>query len=165
LTPRRYREQNEFTWAPVLEVAKLFAAIFVTIIPAIAILKAKSQGAFAPLLGLLGPADAPNNSAYFWMTGLLSSLLDNAPTYLMFFHAAGGDPARLMGPMAQTLAAISAGAVFMGGGTYVGNAPNYMVKAIAEHQGVKMPSFFGFMAWSAAFLGPSFILLTLLFFR
>ncbi len=165
LTPDSYRKQNEFKWEPVLEVAKLFAAIFITIIPAIAILKSNSHGAFAPLLGLLGPADAPNNTAYFWLAGLLSSLLDNAPTYLIFFNAAGGDAERLMGPMAQTLAAISAGAVFMGAGSYVGNAPNYMVKAIAEHQGVKMPSFFGFMAWSVVFLMPSFILLTLLFFR
>ncbi len=109
--------------------------------------------------------DAPNNAAYFWLTGLLSSFLDNAPTYLVFFNAAGGDAKQLMGPMAQTLAAISAGAVFMGAATYVGNAPNFMVKAIAEHQGVKMPSFFGFMAWSVVFLVPSFIFITVLFFR
>lgn len=165
LTPDICRKQNEFNWKPVLEIAKLFAGIFITIIPVTAILQANSEGVFAPLFALLGTADAPNNAAYFWLTGLLSSFLDNAPTYLMFFHAAGGDPEQLMGPMAHTLAAISAGAAFMGGGTYVGNAPNFMVKAIAEHQGVKMPSFFGFMAWSLVFLAPSFILLTFLFFR
>ncbi|MGO9544993.1 MAG: sodium:proton antiporter [Rhodomicrobium sp.] len=165
LTPRTYREQNEFNWEPVLEVAKLFAAIFITIVPAIAILKAGAQGGFAPLLGLLGGPDAPNTIAYFWLTGILSSFLDNAPTYLVFFNAAGGDPKELMGPMAQTLTAISAGAVFMGANTYIGNAPNFMVKAIAQHLGVKMPGFFGFMVWSTLVLIPPFILLTALFFR
>jgi Na+/H+ antiporter NhaD/arsenite permease-like protein len=165
LTPRIYREQNEFNWEPVLEVAKLFAAIFVTIVPAIAILKAGAHGSLAPLLALLGGPDAPNNTAYFWLTGLLSSFLDNAPTYLMFFNAAGGDPDTLMGPMSKTLTAISAGAVFMGANTYIGNAPNFMVKAIAEHLGVKMPGFFGFMLWSGAVLIPAFVLLTVIFFR
>ena len=165
LTPRIYREQNEFNWEPVLEVAKLFAAIFLTIVPAIAILKAGAQGGFAPLLGLLGEPDVPNNAAYFWLTGILSSFLDNAPTYLVFFNAAGGDPQTLMGPMAPTLTAISAGAVFMGANTYIGNAPNFMVKAIAEHQGVKMPGFFGFMVWSSVVLIPAYVLLTAIFFR
>ncbi len=165
LTPRVCREQNEFNWEPVLEVAKLFAAIFVTIVPAIAILKAGAQGGFAPLLGLLGEPDAPNNAAYFWLTGILSSFLDNAPTYLVFFNAAGGDPQTLMGPMAQTLTAISAGAVFMGANTYIGNAPNFMVKSIAGHLGVNMPGFFGFMGWSMAVLVPVYGLLTLIFFR
>jgi Na+/H+ antiporter NhaD/arsenite permease-like protein len=165
LTPRVYREQNEFNWEPALEVAKLFAAIFVTIVPAIAILKAGTHGSLAPLLTLLGEPDAPNNTAYFWLTGLLSSFLDNAPTYLVFFNAAGGDPDVLMGPMSGTLTAISAGAVFMGANTYIGNAPNFMVKAIAEHLGVKMPGFFGFMLWSGAVLIPAFALLTAIFFR
>jgi Na+/H+ antiporter NhaD/arsenite permease-like protein len=164
LTPRIYREQNEFRWEPVLEVAKLFAAIFITIVPAIAILKAGQLGALAHVHDLLGEADAPNNIAYFWMTGLLSSFLDNAPTYLVFFNASGGDPDTLMGPMAPTLTAISAGAVFMGANTYIGNAPNFMVKAIAEHLGIKMPGFFGFMAWSGMILLPVFVVLTLVFF-
>jgi Na+/H+ antiporter NhaD/arsenite permease-like protein len=94
----------------------------------------------------------------------LSSFLDNAPTYLVFFNVAGGDPATLMTSMAGTLAAISAGAVFMGANTYIGNAPNFMVKAIAEDMGVKMPSFFGYMAWSIVFLLPTFGLITYLFF-
>ncbi len=165
LTPREYRELNEFHWEPVIEVAKLFAAIFITIVPAIAILKAGPEGAFAPLLGLLGDPAAPNNAAYFWLTGILSSFLDNAPTYLVFFNAAGGDAQTLMGPMAHTLTAISAGAVFMGANTYIGNAPNFMVRAIAEHLGVKMPSFFGFMVWPALFLIPAFGLMTAIFFR
>jgi Na+/H+ antiporter NhaD/arsenite permease-like protein len=164
-TPRRCRELNEFNWAPVLEVAKLFAAIFVTIIPAVTILKAGERGAFAPLFPLLEGDRGPNAAAYFWLTGILSSFLDNAPTYLVFFNAAGGDAATLMGPMAPTLTAISAGAVFMGAMTYIGNAPNFMVKAIAEHQGIEMPGFFGFMAWSCGFLLPLYLLLTFLFFR
>jgi len=165
LTPSACRKHNEFNWEPVLEVGKLFAAIFITIIPAIAILKAGPQGDFAPLFSLLGGTGTPNNVAYFWLTGLLSSFLDNAPTYLVFFNAAGGDAGTLMGPMAQTLAAISLGAVFMGANTYIGNAPNFMVKAIASHLGVRMPSFFGFMVWSMAFLIPPFVLVTLIFFR
>jgi Na+/H+ antiporter NhaD/arsenite permease-like protein len=165
LTPKAYREANEFNWEPVLEVAKLFAAIFITIVPAISILKAGPDGGLAPLLSLLGPKDAPNIAAYFWLTGILSSFLDNAPTYLVFFHAAGGDADTLMGPMAKTLTAISAGAVFMGANTYIGNAPNFMVKAIASHLGVKMPGFFGFMVWPAAVLIPAFVLMTIIFFR
>jgi Na+/H+ antiporter NhaD/arsenite permease-like protein len=165
LTPHACRRSNAFTWEPVLEVAKLFAAIFITIVPAIAILKAGPQGGFAPLFALLGDPATPNNIAYFWATGLLSSFLDNAPTYVVFFNAAGGDAHTLMGPMAQTLVAISAGAVFMGANTYIGNAPNFMVKSMAAHLGVKMPSFFGFMGWSAVFLFPVFLLMTVIFLR
>jgi Na+/H+ antiporter NhaD/arsenite permease-like protein len=165
LTPMAYREGNSFTWGPIAEVAKLFAGIFITIVPVIAMLKAGEAGAFAPILALVTNADGtPNNAMYFWLTGGLSSFLDNAPTYLVFFNAAGGDPQELMGPLATTLAAISAGAVFMGANTYIGNAPNFMVKAIAEEAGVKMPSFFGYMLWSGVFLLPSFALVTWLFF-
>ena len=101
---------------------------------------------------------------YFWMTGILSSFLDNAPTYLVFFNTAGGNAEELMGPMAETLLAISAGAVFMGANTYIGNAPNFMVRAIAEEGGVRMPSFFGYMLWSGVILIPCFGLVTLVFF-
>ena len=94
----------------------------------------------------------------------MSGFLDNAPTYLVFFNLAGGDVLQLTGELASTLAAISAGAVFMGALSYIGNAPNFMVKSIAEHSGVKMPSFFGYIAWSCAILIPIFILLTVLFF-
>jgi len=165
LTPMAYRTGNDFTWGPIAEVAKLFAGIFVTIVPVIAMLKAADHGAFAPVLAMVSNADgSPNNLMYFWLTGSLSSFLDNAPTYLVFFNAAGGDPAVLMGPLATTLAAISAGAVFMGANTYIGNAPNFMVKAIAEEAGVKMPSFFGYMAWSTIFLLPVFALVSYLYF-
>ena len=98
------------------------------------------------------------------MTGLLSSILDNAPTYLAFFNLAGGDAKQLMGPLAHTLLAISMGAVFMGALTYIGNAPNFMVRSICEERGVKMPSFFGYMLWSGTILLPLFAVLTVLFF-
>jgi Na+/H+ antiporter NhaD/arsenite permease-like protein len=165
LTPRSVRRAHHFAWGPIVEVAKLFAAIFLTIIPAIAILRAGNAGVLAPLVALLSdPTGAPNNVLYFWVTGMLSSVLDNAPTYLVFFNVAGGDAAELMGPLARTLTAISAGAVFMGAMTYIGNAPNFMVKSIAEARGVKMPSFIGYMAWSTAVMLPVFGLLTLVFF-
>lgn len=166
LTPKRVREDNAYSWGPILEVAKLFAGIFITIIPAIAILRAGMQGALAPLVSLVTGADGqPSNAMYFWLTGALSSFLDNAPTYLVFFNLAGGDPKVLMTTLSTTLLAISAGAVFMGANTYIGNAPNFMIKAIAEERGVRMPSFFGYMAWSCCILLPVFVLLTLIFFR
>ena len=124
------------------------------------------DGALAPLVGLVTGADGqPANAWYFWLTGGLSSFLDNAPTYLVFFNLAGGDPATLMGPLAATLAAISCGAVFMGANSYIGNAPNFMVKAVVEEAGMRMPSFFAYMAWSGAILLPLFAVVTLLFFR
>ena len=153
ITAPAIRRANHFTWAPMREVAILFAAIFATIIPAILILHAKA----AAMGGTLG------GRGYFWATGLLSAFLDNAPTYLLFFNLAGGDPAALTGPRAGTLLAISAAAVFFGALTYIGNAPNFMIKAIVEEAGLTMPSFFGFMAWSAALLLPLFIAVTLLF--
>jgi Na+/H+ antiporter NhaD/arsenite permease-like protein len=165
LTPIEIREDNGFNWGPIVEVAKLFAGIFVTIIPAIAILKAGPEGALAPIVRLVTDAQGqPINAMYFWLAGGLSSFLDNAPTYLVFFNMAGGDAALLMGPLAKTLLAISAGAVFMGANTYIGNAPNFMVKAIAEEKGIRMPSFFGYMAWSGAVLIPTFLIVTLVFF-
>ena len=165
VTPRTAREGNAFDWAPIAEVAKLFAAIFITIAPVIVILRAGADGAFAPIVHLVtGPDGQPDNAMYFWATGLLSSFLDNAPTYLVFFNLAGGDPQALMGPGAATLAAISAGAVFMGANSYIGNAPNFMVKAIAEANGVRMPGFFGYLGWSCVVLVPVFLLVTWVFF-
>ena len=159
------REANGFDWGPIAEVAKLFAAIFICIVPVVAILQAGSHGALAPLVALVTGADGqPDDRAYFWLTGILSSFLDNAPTYLVFFELAGGDARHLMTEFASTLAAISAGAVFMGANTYLGNAPNFMVYAIARRQGVRMPGFFGYMAWSGAVLIPIFILSSLIFF-
>ncbi|MBX3501448.1 MAG: sodium:proton antiporter [Alphaproteobacteria bacterium] len=166
LTSRAARANNGFTWAPILEVAKLFAGIFLTIIPAIAILKAGTGGAMAPLVAMVSGADGtPINAWYFWMTGILSAFLDNAPTYLVFFNLAGGDAGRLMEALAGTLTAISCGAVFMGAMSYIGNAPNFMVKAVIEDGGIRMPSFFGYMGWSVVCLLPLFILVTLVFFR
>jgi Na+/H+ antiporter NhaD/arsenite permease-like protein len=148
------------------EVAALFAGIFFTIIPVLAMLQAGHSGAFAPLVSLVtDPDGSANTAAYFWLTGGLSSFLDNAPTYLVFFEMAGGNAAHLMGEGALTLAAISAGAVFMGANTYIGNAPNFMVYAIARQRGVRMPDFFGYMLWSGGILIPIFLVLTFLFFR
>lgn len=166
LTPKLVHENNQFGWAPMQEVAKLFAGIFLTIIPVIAMLKAGVNGSFGAIVSAVTQPDgSPNPAMYFWATGLLSSFLDNAPTYLVFFNTAGGDPAVLMTTLAPTLAAISAGAVFMGANTYIGNAPNLMVKAIAEDRGVKMPSFFGYMLWSFGILVPLFVLITFIWFR
>jgi Na+/H+ antiporter NhaD/arsenite permease-like protein len=166
LTSRASRLDNGFSWAPMLEVAKLFAGIFITIAPALAILRAGKDGVLAPLVALVtGPDGQPNDVWYFWLTGILSSFLDNAPTYLVFFNLAGGDPDVLMGALASTLAAISCGAVFMGANSYIGNAPNFMVKAVVEEAGIRMPSFFGYMAWSCGILVPLFVLLTVIFFR
>jgi Na+/H+ antiporter NhaD/arsenite permease-like protein len=166
LTSKATRAGNGFSWGPIAEVAKLFAGIFLTIIPAIAILKAGREGALAPLVALVTRPDGTAIDAwYFWLSGILSSFLDNAPTYLVFFNLAGGDAIQLMGPLASTLAAISCGAVFMGANSYIGNAPNFMVKAVVEDSGIRMPSFFGYMAWSSAVLLPLFVLVTLVFFR
>lgn len=164
LTPAKLRHANNFEWAPMLEVTKLFAAIFVCLIPVLAMLGAGRDGPFAAVLALVTRADgSPDNPAYFWAAGLLSSFLDNAPTYLVFFEMAGGDPAQLMGKYAATLAALSLGAVFMGANTYLGNAPNFIVYAIARRSGVKMPGFFGYMAWAIAILLPLFAAVTWLF--
>jgi Na+/H+ antiporter NhaD/arsenite permease-like protein len=161
LTPNEHREANGFTWEPIAEVAILFAGIFACIIPVLAMLDAGKDGAFAWLLAAVTARDgSPHDIAYFWLTGALSALLDNAPTYLVFFELAGGDARELMGPLATTLAAISMGAVYMGAMTYIGNAPNFMVYAIAVERGVKMPSFFGYMAWSTLVLLPVLAVLT-----
>jgi Na+/H+ antiporter NhaD/arsenite permease-like protein len=161
LTPRSVRLDNQFSWAPMQEVAKLFVGIFVTMLPVLAILKAGEAGSFAAVArAVTGPDGQPLPWAYFWFSGMLSSFLDNAPTYLVFFNLAGGDPATLMGPLATTLAAISAGSVFMGANSYIGNAPNFMVKAIVEDRGLRMPSFFGYMAWSFGILVPLFVVMT-----
>ncbi|WP_312305405.1 sodium:proton antiporter [Pulveribacter sp.] len=166
LTPRQVHEDNQFNWGPMQEVAKLFAGIFLTIIPVIAMLKAGVDGPFGAIVSAVTRADgSPDPAMYFWASGLLSSFLDNAPTYLVFFNTAGGDPVTMMTTHAATLAAISAGSVFMGANTYIGNAPNLMVKAIAEDRGVKMPSFFGYMLWSVGILVPLFVVITFIWLR
>lgn len=165
LTRDQSRRDNGFTWFPIVEVAKLFAGIFVTIIPAIAILRAGEAGALSSVIEAVTDSQGnPSEVAYFWLTGILSSFLDNAPTYLVFFNTAGGDATVLMDELSSTLLAISAGAVFMGAVTYIGNAPNFMVRSIAVDRGIKMPSFFGYMLWSIGFLMPLFALLTFVFF-
>jgi len=175
-TARVIRERNEFGWFPIQEVAYLFAGIFMTIIPALAILQVGTHGALA---GLIEFVKTPMH--YFWVTGGLSSFLDNAPTYLTFFNTALGSFGQpetavpgMLGYLGETarnthfirdLTAISAGAVFMGAMTYIGNAPNFMVKSIAEEAGIPMPSFFGFMVkYSLPILVPVFVIVTLVFF-
>lgn len=169
-TKPRIREDNDFTWFPIQEVAYLFIGIFITMIPCLLILKAGSDGALAILVnGVTRPAH------YFWVTGILSSFLDNAPTYLTFFNTALGSffPGMteaeavplLMTDKAIYLQAISAGAVFFGACSYIGNAPNFMVRSISEEAGTPMPSFFGYiLKYSIVFLIPTFVLVTLIFF-
>ncbi|MGL4722385.1 MAG: sodium:proton antiporter [Desulfovibrionaceae bacterium] len=165
LTSIESRQANGFNWFPIQEVAKIFIGIFITMIAPIAILKAGTDGALQNLIALVSTNKGePVNFMYFWLTGLLSSFLDNAPTYLVFFNTAGGDPAMLMTVFEKTLLAISLGAVFMGANSYIGNAPNFMIRSIAEDQGVKMPSFFGYLIWSFGILIPIFILLSLILF-
>jgi Na+/H+ antiporter NhaD/arsenite permease-like protein len=166
LTPASVQHSNQFSWGPMQEVAKLFAGIFLTIIPVIAMLRAGADGPFGAVVSAVTRPDGqPDPAMYFWATGALSSFLDNAPTYLVFFNTAGGDPTLLMTALAPTLAAISAGAVFMGANSYIGNAPNLMVKAIAEDRGINMPSFLGYLAWSGAVLVPLFVVMTFIWFK
>ncbi len=166
ITPKQVRAGNEFNFEPIAEVGKLFLGIFITISPVLAILKAGETGALASVVSLVHDAAGnPINVMYFWMSGILSAFLDNAPTYLVFFNMAGGDAQALMtGHLFHSLLAVSMGSVFMGALTYIGNAPNFMVKAIAEQRGVPMPSFFGYMAWSVIVLVPLFALHTMIFF-
>jgi Na+/H+ antiporter NhaD/arsenite permease-like protein len=154
-TPRDIRRANGFTASPILEVAVLFFGIFLTMIPALELLRARGHE-----LGVRQPWQ------FFWATGALSSFLDNAPTYLAFLALGQGLglPADVVGVPRAILAAISVGAVAMGANTYIGNGPNFMVKSIAEEAGVKMPSFFGYMLYSGLVLVPLFVAVTVLFF-
>jgi Na+/H+ antiporter NhaD/arsenite permease-like protein len=156
LTPRPLRAENRFAWGPIVEVAVLFAGIFVTMAPVLALLEVRGAA-----IGVTEPWE------FFWLTGLLSSLLDNAPTYLTFgtLAAQGNDFAWLAANRPDLLAAVSCGAVLMGANTYIGNGPNFMVKAIADAQGYRTPSFFGFFRYSGLVLLPVFVLVTLAFFR
>ena len=168
ITPKEYRDGNDFTWEPIKEVAKLFATIFLTMIPAIEMLKGvtKEIGPMKWMNTIIIDNQNVNiDYMYFWLTGILSAFLDNAPTYVVFFMTALGeqDVSWLM-TTGNTLLAISCGAVFMGAMTYIGNAPNFMVKSIAEENKISMPSFFGYMVWSILILTPIFILTSLIFF-
>lgn len=162
-TSRALHRLNAFAWGPIIEVAVIFAGIFATMIPALQILNARGAE-----FGLTAPWQ------YFWASGTLSSFLDNAPTYLTFTAAASGllgtDAANLSQLLATAkgatlLTAVSLGSVFMGANTYIGNGPNFMVKSIAEQSGIKMPSFFGYMAWSCGILIPIFVVVTFVFLR
>ena len=158
-TDSSIRTKNHFTWGAIKEVAVLFIGIFITMQPALMLLKS-----VGPNLGISEPYQM------FWATGALSSFLDNTPTYLVFLTTAGtlgltGGITTALGQIpVNLLEAISCGAVFMGANTYIGNAPNFMVKAISDENGVNMPSFFGYILWSLAFLVPVFILDMLVFF-
>lgn len=158
-TNAEIRRQNHFTWGAIKEVAVLFIGIFITMQPALMLLKA-----MGPKLGITQPFQM------FWTTGLLSSFLDNTPTYLVFLTTAGtlgytSGVATAVGMLSvKVLLAISCGAVFMGANTYIGNAPNFMVKSISDENGIRMPSFFGYMKWSFGILIPVFIIDTLVFF-
>ncbi len=175
-TAKITRKDNKFTWEPIREVAYLFAGIFMTIVPALALLRAGSEGKLAFIMETV-----KDPWHYFWVTGILSSFLDNAPTYLTFFNSALGS-LNLTEPQVHSiltgavhspvgnefvflLKAISAGAVFFGANTYIGNAPNFMVRSIAEENKIKMPSFFGYMIWSVGILGPLFVAVTFVFFK
>ena len=168
-TSKAIRERNRFGFGPIIEVAVLFAGIFVTMIPALQILNVNGKS-----LGIQSPAQ------FFWASGILSSFLDNAPTYLTFavtacgIHNVNAGEGRYLAEFlklpaasgaAHILAAISCGSVFMGANTYIGNGPNFMVKAIAEENNVRMPGFFGYMVYSGAILIPIFGIVTILFFR
>jgi Na+/H+ antiporter NhaD/arsenite permease-like protein len=154
-TPAGVRRANGFTWYPIIEVAVLFLGIFLTMIPALELLRLRGGE-----LGVATPAQS------FWATGALSSFLDNAPTYLAFLALGQGLglAGEVVGVPEAILAAISVGSVAMGANTYIGNAPNFMVKSIADEAGVKMPSFAGYMLYSGAILIPLFGLVTLVFF-
>jgi Na+/H+ antiporter NhaD/arsenite permease-like protein len=169
-TSKQLRKDNQFSWFPIQEVAYLFAGIFTTMVPVLLILKAGAAGHMGFIIEFV-----QTPTQYFWVTGILSSFLDNAPTYVVFLETALGSlesdlPTRegildLIANKESYLLAISAGAVFMGANTYIGNAPNFMVRSIAEQSGISMPSFFGYIVkYSLVFLVPVFLLVSLVFF-
>ena len=171
ITRKETREANLFSWHPIQEVGKIFAAIFVCMAPLIAMLRAGSDGPMKIIIDSLSANGQPINEMYYWLSGGLSAFLDSAPAYLVFFNTAAAPAASLgMAPhvymtevMPSTLIAITMGASFMGAITYIGNAPNMMIQAIAEDDGIKMPSFFGYMLWSLCILVPLFILMQLIY--
>ncbi|MDI9313521.1 MAG: sodium:proton antiporter [Hydrotalea sp.] len=163
-TPAAIHRANGFGFAPLSELAILFFGIFVTLIPVLGVLSNNNDG---NLFGgyLTKPDGTGNPMGYFYLTGFFSSILDNAPTYLVFFELAGGNAAELMTSQKTILMAISLGAVFMGGNSYIGNAPNFMVKTMAEHYKIKTPHFFVYSFYALLILLPSYLLISILFFR
>jgi Na+/H+ antiporter NhaD/arsenite permease-like protein len=158
ITPHSIHQKQNFNFHPISEIARVFLCIFITLAPVSEMLSAGKEGPFAPLLAIIAASDPERY--YFWLTGLFSSFLDNAPTYVVFFELAGGNTIDLTTTHSSILVAISLGAVFMGALTYIGNAPNFMVRSIAKQHGVHMPSFFGYMAWSFLILIPIFLIMS-----
>lgn len=160
ITPSEIRQKNEFSFAPLKEVAEIFIAIFITVTPIILLLHKGSNGSLSFIFDYISPLGEFSAVRSFWISGGLSSVLDNAPTFLIFFHIFGGDPSILMASKAPLLISLCLSTVFMGAMTYIGNAPNFMVRSIAVADGVNMPSFVGYMLWSICILGPIFWLLS-----
>lgn len=159
-TSKNIREKNGFTFAPIREVAEFFVAIFITVAPILSILSKGENGSLAMIFNWIAPNGEFILSKCFWASGLLSSILDNAPTFLIFFHLTSGNAAELMTTKAAILSSFSISTVFMGALTYIGNAPNLMVRSISEHHGIKVPSFLGFMGWSIGILAPIFLVIS-----
>jgi Na+/H+ antiporter NhaD/arsenite permease-like protein len=160
ITPLEIREKNDFSFAPIREIAELFAGIFITVVPIIEILHQGTGGAFRWIFEWIAPGGEYIADRCFWVSGILSAALDNAPTFLIFFHLTSGDPHVLMTLKSNILTAFSISTVFMGALTYIGNAPNLIVKSIAISHGIKVPSFLGYMGWSITILVPIFIVIS-----
>ncbi len=165
LTHKATRQENSFVWTPIVEISILFAGIFVALIPVDVIVTAGKAGPGRDLFNAMFDQGQPVVPLFYLLPGALSAVLDNAPAYLVFFGLAGDDAKLLTGPLALTLAAISAGASYFGAMTYIGNAPNLMVKSIVESHGVKMPNFFAYIAWSSLCLLPLLLAAMAAFFR
>lgn len=162
ITPPSIREKNAFSLEPITEIINLFASIFITVTPIISMLHQGTEGPLKFIFDWIAPGGTVVAAKCFWASGLLSSILDNAPTFLIFFHMLSGNAHELMTVKAQLLTAISISTVFMGAITYIGNAPNLMVRSIAANYGIKAPSFMGYMVWSLAFLVPIFLAISIL---
>jgi Na+/H+ antiporter NhaD/arsenite permease-like protein len=160
ITPGKIHRRNGFSLVPLKEVAELFAGIFITVTPIIHMLRQGSGGIFRSVFEWIAPGGEFLADRCFWASGLLSSILDNAPTFLIFFHLASGDPQLLMTTNSNILAAFSISTVFMGAITYIGNAPNMMIRSISSHYGVRTPSFLGYLLWSVTILGPVFFVIS-----
>lgn len=155
-------QKNEFSYAPLIEVVEIFLAIFITVAPLLDMLELGFDGPFSPIFQFIAPNGEMSTLKAFFGCGLLSSLLDNSPTFLIFFYMAGGDAIKLMGESSHILKAIVMSSVFMGGLTYIGNAPNFVVKSIAVSNGVCMPGFLKYILISGCILLPVFIVISLL---
>ncbi|MDR2158129.1 MAG: sodium:proton antiporter [Holosporaceae bacterium] len=162
ITPSQIREKNSFSFVPIKEVAELFAGIFITVAPVINILRQGANGEFYRLFEWIAPNGEFVAARCFWVSGILSSILDNAPTFLIFFHLTSGDPNVLMTAKSNILTAFSISTVFMGALTYIGNAPNLIARSVSADYGIKVPSFLGYMGWSFAILLPIFVIISYL---